>query len=119
MRASSGAVLELCRYAATVARGDLPDAGRALGRARRRGVPRRAAEETALMLMLYAGYPAALEGLRVLNAVWPGRATAARDPGPRAWRARGERLCRQVYGPVYPRLVPAVAALHPDLATWM
>ncbi len=71
------------------------------------------------MLMLYAGYPGALEGLRVLHATWPGRAKA-RDAGtPSVWRARGEQLCARVYGPAYPRLVPAVRTLHPDLATWM
>jgi 4-carboxymuconolactone decarboxylase len=78
-----------------------------------------AAEEAALMLMLYAGYPAALEGLRVLNEVWPGRARRTREGGPARWRAAGERLCARVYGPSYPRLVPAVRALHPDLAAWM
>lgn len=71
------------------------------------------------MLMLYAGYPGALEGLRVLHETWPGR-PRARDLGtPRHWRTSGERLCARVYGPAYPRLVAAVATLHPDLATWM
>lgn len=71
------------------------------------------------MLMLYAGYPCALEGLRVLNAAWPGRARRTREGGVTAWVARGRRLCRQVYGPAYARLLPAVAELHPDLAQWM
>jgi len=71
------------------------------------------------MLVLYAGYPAALEGMRVLGAVWPGVARATREATHGAWHARGERLCRRVYGPAYAKLVPAVAALHPDLAAWM
>ena len=71
------------------------------------------------MLMLYAGYPAALEGLRVLNAAWPGRARRTREGGPAQWRARGEKLCRRVYGPAYGKLIPAVQSLHPDLAVWM
>jgi len=71
------------------------------------------------MLMLYAGYPAALEGLRALNAAWPGRARASDRGAPRAWRAAGRRLCARVYGPSFARLVPAVRDLHPDLATWM
>jgi 4-carboxymuconolactone decarboxylase len=28
-------------------------------------------------------------------------------------------LCRRVYGPAYAKLLPAVRALHPDLAVWM
>lgn len=71
------------------------------------------------MLCLYAGYPSALEGLRVLNGVWPGRARRTPEGTPARWRARGAALCRRVYGPAYARLLPAVRALHPDLAVWM
>lgn len=94
-------------------------AARALARARAARVPRRAAEETALMLMLYAGYPCALEALRVLNNAWPGRARRAHEGGVDRWRRQGERLCRRVYGPVYRRLLASVRGLHPDLAVWM
>lgn len=71
------------------------------------------------MLVLYAGYPAALEALRALNEAWPGRARPTREGGPAAWRRRGVALSRRVYGPVHARLVASVRALHPDLATWM
>ncbi len=109
----------LCEYAATMARADFAGARAALLAARRARLRRVAAEEVALMLMLYAGYPAALEGLRVLNDAWPGRARRAREGGPARWRAAGERLCARVYGPSYAKLVPAVRTLHPDLAAWM
>jgi 4-carboxymuconolactone decarboxylase len=102
-----------------MARGDEPAATLALAAARRARVPRRAAEEVALMLMLHAGYPSALEALRVLNTVWPGRARRSREGRPRDWRARGARLCARVYGPVFPKLLATVRALHPDLALWM
>jgi 4-carboxymuconolactone decarboxylase len=115
----SPSVAAACRFAAAMTRGREPEAGEALAMLRAAGAPRKLAEECALMLMLYAGYPAALEGLRVLNAAWPGRARASREAGPAQWRARGERLCRRVYGPAYAKLVPAVRTLHPDLATWM
>ena len=109
----------LLRYAAAMTRGREPAARRALAAARRAGWPRAAAEETALMLMLHAGYPAALEGLRVLNDVWPGRARRSREGGVPAWRRRGLALCSRVYGPVLPKLMRSVRALHPDLAVWM
>ncbi len=109
----------LCDFAAAMARGDADGSRRALVAARRARTRRIAAEESALMLMLYAGYPAALEGLRVLNEAWPGRARRTREGTPARWRAAGERLCARVYGPSYAKLVPAVRALHPDLATWM
>lgn len=100
-------------------RRDFASARVALATAKRAGARRVAAEEAALMLMLYAGYPAALEGLRVLNDAWPGRARATREDTPAVWRRRGEALCRRVYGPAYAKLLPAVRALHPDMATWM
>jgi 4-carboxymuconolactone decarboxylase len=113
------AIRALCGFAAAMTRRDLAEARQALAAARRAGARRPAAEETALMLMLYAGYPAALEGLRVLNECWPGRARRTREGTPAKWTASGERLCRRVYGPSFERLIPAVRALHPDLATWM
>jgi len=115
----SRSVVAACRFAAAMSRGLEPEATDALLELRAAGAPRKLAEECALMLMLYAGYPAALEGLRVLNVAWPGRARASRELGPVRNRARGERLCRRVYGPAYRKLIPAVRALHPDLATWM
>ena len=71
------------------------------------------------MLMLYAGYPGALEALRQLNTAWPGRPRRTHEGTVRDWSRRGRALCRRVYGPAYTRLVPAVQALHPDLAVWM
>src|SRR5690349_2422635 len=109
----------LCTFAAAMSRGDAPGAAAALGSARRAGSTRVAAEETALMLMLYAGFPGALEGLRVLNAAWPGAARRTREGTPAAWRRRGLALCGRVYGRALARLLPAVRALHSDLAVWM
>ncbi|MFM8558227.1 MAG: hypothetical protein ACKOC6_01250, partial [bacterium] len=108
-----------CEFAARMARRDEAGATAALAAARAAGGRRRAAEECALMLMLYAGFPGALEGLRVLNAAWPGRARRTREGTPTRWRARGAALGARVYGDAYARLLPAVRALHPDLAVWM
>ena len=117
---TSGARLRpLLDFVAAMARRDGPRAKRALLAARRAGTPRREAEEAALLLVLHAGYPAALEGTRMLSEAWPGRARRTREGGVSDWRRRGAALCRKVYGPVYPKLVASVTALHPDLATWM
>ncbi len=109
----------LCAFAAAMSRGRDAKAREAIVAARAAGVHRRAAAEAALMLMLYAGYPGALEGLRVLNTTWPGHARRTREGTPAMWRSRGEALCRRVYGAAYGKLVPAVRRLHPDLAVWM
>jgi 4-carboxymuconolactone decarboxylase len=91
----------------------------ALTHARRAGLPRIRAAESALMLVLHAGYPAALEGARVLNEAWPGRSRRTREGAPADWLRRGTALARRVYGTSYPNLVRNVTALHPDLARWM
>jgi alkylhydroperoxidase/carboxymuconolactone decarboxylase family protein YurZ len=71
------------------------------------------------MLMLHAGYPAALEAVRLLADDWPGRARRSREGTPAAWRRRGAALCARVYGPVFGRLLAHVRRMHPDLAAWM
>jgi 4-carboxymuconolactone decarboxylase len=91
---------------------------RAIARGRRARRSRLLFEETALMLMLYSGFPSALESLATLLDAWPA-VTRARERGNRArWRRDGIARCRAVYGPVYARLMRRVRALHPDLATW-
>jgi 4-carboxymuconolactone decarboxylase len=109
----------LCAFAAAMSRGDDETAAVALRTARRLRAARREAEEVALMLVLYAGFPGALESLRLLNATWPGRVRRTREGVPATWRLRGMALCRRVYGPAIGRLLPAVRALHPDLEVWM
>jgi 4-carboxymuconolactone decarboxylase len=112
-------VRPLLAFAAAMAAGRTAGAQRALAAARRAGVRRVAVEETALMLVLHAGYPAALEGARMLNQAWPGRARRTREGSPRDWLRRGVALCARVYGPTFPKLRRNVVALHPDLAVWM
>jgi len=100
-------------------RRDEAQARRALEGARRARAPRVAAEETALMLAPHAGFPAALEALRVLEDSWPGRPRRSREGTPAMWRRRGEALCARVYGRVYPRLVRNLKRLHPDMHAWV
>lgn len=102
-----------------MARGAQPEASRAIRAARHAGIPRREAEETALMLVLHAGFPAALEALGTLASRWPGRVRRLPEGGRSAWRRRGERLCRRVYGDSYDRLIENVGRLHPVMAAWM
>jgi len=71
------------------------------------------------MLILHAGFPAALEAMSTLQRTWPGRARATIARTPAGWRARGERVCARVYGRSYPKLVANVRVLHPDLAGLM
>lgn len=117
--AAGTGLASLLRYAAAMSAADVRAARAALAHARRDGLPRVRAAESALMLVLHAGYPAALEGARVLNEVWPGRSRRTREGTPADWMRRGTALARRVYGSSYPNLVRNVDALHPDLARWM
>lgn len=89
-----------------------------LEEARRAASPQEV-EEALLQSCLFLGYPAALNAM----AAW--RDLTGREPpgpasrDPEAWRARGERVCRIVYGDQYRSLRDNVRALHPDLEEWM
>jgi len=118
-RSGGRSVAALVRFAAAMSTRDAAGAARAVRRMRRLGWPRAAAEEAALMLILHAGFPAALEGFAVLASEWPGRARRATPATAAEWRRRGERNCRRVYGRSFERLVANVAGLHPDLCDLM
>ena len=72
---------------------------------------------------LFDGYPAALEGFRILaeltgpaNSGAPIRYDAATIE---LWRRRGEEFCRRVYGPQFERLTQRVGSIAPELADAM
>lgn len=79
-------------------------------------------EEVLLQSYLFAGFPRALNAMRLWRAV-SGRPAPATDAEGtmsfEAWRARGERTCAVVYGPFYERLRVNIAELHPALDAWM
>ena len=80
-------------------------------------------EEVLLQSHLFAGFPRALNAMRLWRAL-SGRPAPAADPEveqgtPANWRARGLETCAAVYGPFYERLRVNIAALHPALDAWM
>jgi 4-carboxymuconolactone decarboxylase len=76
-------------------------------------------EEVILQAYLFLGYPASLAAFAVWREESGERAPAAAGGAWEEWRARGERVCREVYGSQYDSLRANVAALHADLADWM
>jgi len=77
-------------------------------------------EEVLLQSHLFVGFPVALEAValwrRMSPAVAPLPLTAEPVGG---WLARGESVCRAVYGSNYEKLRGNVGLLHPDLDAWM
>lgn len=116
-RALSAPMDALVRLAAALAAlpaGELePHLGRAMAEAGRVRV-----EELLLQSHLFLGFPAALAAFEAWRRISPEPAAVSGATEEEA-RARGERVCRDVYGKAYGPLRRNVRRLHPDLDRWM
>jgi len=87
------------------------------------GVSAEALREVILTAYLFDGYPAALEGFRLLASILgkPKLTTIPRytNDEVRLWRERGERLCRVIYGPQFKKLTDHVLEIAPELSDSM
>lgn len=80
--------------------------------------------EAVLQTYLFAGYPAGLDGLvvidRVLCELMPERPWLIKDPRPfNQYQSDGENLCQQIYGTVYSKLIQRLNGISPDLSERM
>jgi len=80
--------------------------------------------EAVIQVYLHAGYPAALEGLFILNQELGGKTEvfteeAINEGTLENWRSHGEKTCKIVYRGNYDKLVENVRKLSPDFANWM
>jgi len=83
-----------------------------------------AVEEAILQSHLFLGFPAALEGMRAWRRLRgdvgrEGETQVEEGRDTETWEARGEDVCRRVYGSAYDGLRRNVRRLHPDLDAWM
>ena len=114
-------LVALARVGARAARGVEGPLVLEVRRALASGVPPADLRETLLQTYLFAGFPRAITALTLLEREAPGPRGIPREK-PRstaAWRKRGIRLCRAVYGPDFPALMRNMAKAHPDLADWI
>ncbi len=89
--------------------------------ARDSGVTRPAVVETLLQCCLFDGYPAALEGMQRLAALWPQPGRLLEEYSAEQlteWRKRGLRLVRRIYAGQTNKLIANINELSPDLANW-
>jgi L-asparaginase II/alkylhydroperoxidase/carboxymuconolactone decarboxylase family protein YurZ len=118
---SAATAEEIVRLGAAAATGDPTRLVTALERSL--GIGSDDIEELLLQTYLFAGFP------RTINAFFTWQGWAARDGRERgerrvearpaeALRARGESLCRRVYGDHYEPLRIRLERLHPELAEW-
>jgi 4-carboxymuconolactone decarboxylase len=75
-------------------------------------------DETILQIVPFAGFARAINAFRVLQETAPHAPRRLERPG-RSFRARGERLCRRIYGPTYTRMIERMRSYHPELAEWI
>lgn len=80
--------------------------------------------EAVLQTYLFAGYPAGLDGLVVIDAVlcerMPERPWLIKDTrSANQYQADGEDLCQQIYGTVYSKLIQRLNGISPDLTERM
>lgn len=113
-------LLALIRVSGTVATGDAALQQEALERADALA-PSRQVEEVLVQSYLFVGFPMALNALAVWRGLAGGAMSGAADgeDDARSRTARGEAICRRVYGDQYDRLRRNIAALHPALDRWM
>lgn len=80
-------------------------------------------DEVLLQSYLFAGFPRALNAMRVWREVSgepaPAEDIASAPPLPDVYRLQGEEACRTVYGNKYDALRQTVGQLHPALDAWM
>jgi 4-carboxymuconolactone decarboxylase len=113
----------LVRLAAVVAAGDEPLLRAAMSDVAGK-IPAVWVEELLLQSYLFAGFPRALNAAREWRRV-TGAPAPAVDEAEEFWRAgdewaaRGEAICRAVYGAAYDRLRRNIRLLHPALDAWM
>ncbi|HTL06250.1 MAG TPA: carboxymuconolactone decarboxylase family protein [Gemmatimonadales bacterium] len=112
----------LLAFAAAIARGDaveLAAFGRACAEAR---VPALWMDELLLQSVLMVGWPRALTAFAAWRAL-AAPAAGGEDGGDyglaESWRARGEAVCREVYGKNYAALRDKIRSFHPSLEAWM
>jgi 4-carboxymuconolactone decarboxylase len=83
----------------------------------------REVDEVLLQSYLFAGFPRALNAMRVWREVSgepaPAEDVASTPPLPEVHRLQGEEACRTVYGNKYDALRQTVGQLHPALDAWM
>lgn len=115
------ATAALVAASAAIAAGDEPLMRQVL-RAAHGVAPADWVEEVVLQSYLFAGFPRALNAMRLWRSI-SGTVGAAVDDDPAtdeaAWTARGEDTCAAVYGRFYSPLRTNIAALHPALDAWM
>jgi len=112
----------IARLSAAIAANEPGDVAREAEAALGAGLSATAVYETILQSYLFVGFPRAIEAFFAAKPLLEhhgGIPVAPEPPSPAEWTARGESLCREIYGRHYEKLLGTMRGLSPDLAAWM
>ncbi|HEU4724784.1 MAG TPA: carboxymuconolactone decarboxylase family protein [Candidatus Eisenbacteria bacterium] len=112
----------IARLSAAIAANAPEDVSREVETALHAGLSGAAVYETILQSYLFLGFPRAIEAFFAAKPHLErhgGIPAAPEPPSPAEWTARGESLCREIYGRHYEKLVDTMRGFSPDLAAWM
>ncbi len=113
----------LVELAAAIATGNAATVERCATACVAASVPHLWVDELLLQSVLMVGWPRALAAAAIWRTIGPAEPRLGEDGTDYSrvaeWQARGEAMCRTVYGANYQRLRGNVAALHPALESWM
>ena len=112
----------LLAISAAAGAGDSNKLKRYIKKALADGIPIRHIEEVILQCYLFAGFPAALEGLVVLRETTGSlgkRRIRVPTTSTKTIIDRGLKLCQMVYGDKYKPLRKRSLELHPEMWNWM
>jgi alkylhydroperoxidase/carboxymuconolactone decarboxylase family protein YurZ len=112
----------IARLSAAIAANAPADVTREVEAALGAGLSAAAVYEVVLQSYLFVGFPRTIEAFFAAKALLEHRGgipAAPEPPSPAEWTARGESLCREIYGRHYEKLVDTMRGFSPDLAAWM
>ncbi len=76
-------------------------------------------EEAILQCYLFAGFPAVIEGFKVLRELARNNQRKSKKYDVNKFHTDGIKTCRKVYGKNFNKLVQNIKSLHPELFDWM
>jgi alkylhydroperoxidase/carboxymuconolactone decarboxylase family protein YurZ len=112
----------IARLSAAIAANAPADVTREVEAALGAGLSAAAVYEVVLQSYLFVGFPRTIEAFFAAKPLLEhhgGIPAAPEPPSPAEWTARGESLCREIYGRHYEKLVDTMRGFSPDLAAWM
>jgi alkylhydroperoxidase/carboxymuconolactone decarboxylase family protein YurZ len=115
-------IRSIARLSAAIAANAPDDVARETDAAFGAGLGGAAVYETILQSYLFVGFPRTIEAFfaaKPLLEKHGGIPAAPEPPSTAEWTARGEDLCRRIYGRHYEKLLDTMRGFSPDLAAWM